>query len=124
MSIDRKVFAALKTIAAIANADGTFRVYPNTLPQLPQYPAIAYQFISNLPAASLTQLARFTDFHVQVTLHGLAHADVVSLRSAVLTAMEAMPEYVTRTTDIESPFEFEPKAFGWILGFQLRDAES
>lgn len=123
MSIQTKVAAAL-ALAAVSNGDGTFRRYPNTLPQLPTYPAIAFQFISNLPADSLTQLARFSDFRVQVTAHALTYADIVSLRSAILTAMEAMPEYVTRDTDIEGPYEFEPKAFNWILGFHLRDAES
>jgi hypothetical protein len=59
--------------------DGAPCCYPNTLPQLPVYPAIVYQFISNTPAAAITQLARFTDFHVQVTLHAL---DYASLRAA------------------------------------------
>lgn len=124
MNTPQKVMAALSGIATLSNGDGTFRAYPNTLPQNPTYPAAAYQFISNLPAAALTQLARFTDFHVQITAHAREYSTLFALRSSILTAIEAMPEYVTRTTDIETAFEFEPKAFAWILGFQLRDAES
>lgn len=120
----QKVNTALKALVG-NDADGAPCCYPNTLPQLPVYPAIVYQFISNPPAAALTQLARYTDFHVQVTLHTLDYPTLLALRQSALSAMEGMTaEYVTRENDIEGPYEFEPKAFNWILGFHLRDAES
>lgn len=120
----QKLNNALKVLVPGPDADGAPCCYPNTLPQNPTYPAIAYQFITNLPADSVTQYARMTDFHPQVTLHALDYPGLLALRQAALAAVEAMPEHVTRDTDIESPYSFEPKAFEWILGFHLRDAES
>jgi hypothetical protein len=109
----------------VAVGDGTFRVYPaGLLPQLPTYPAMTYQVISATPAESLTQLARFSDFRVQVSIFDLDSTNVASLRSSVLNAIEAMPEYITRDTDLEGPYQFEPKVFEWILDFHLRDTES
>lgn len=118
-----KINAALKVLVG-NDADGAPCCYPNTLPQLPTYPAIVYQFISNLPADSVTQLANYTDFHVQVTLHALDYPSLLALRQSALAAVQAMAEYITRDTDIEGQYEFEPKAFNWILGFHFRDAES
>lgn len=111
-------------LAAVLGPLVASRAYPNTLPQAPTYPAIAFQFIANPPAAGLTQLARFTDFHAQVTLHTIDYPELLALRQAALSAVEAMAEYVTRDTDIEGAYEFEPKTRNWILGFHLRDAET
>lgn len=117
MSIETKIYNALQGLVA-------GRCYPNTLPQQPTYPAIAYQLVSEAPAASITQLARFTDFHFQITIHAADYATAVSLRSSVLSAAEAMPEYVTRDPGLEPPYEFEPKTFARIVNFHFRDAES
>lgn len=121
MSIMTKLYATLSAIPALAGTPN--RVYPNILPQQPTYPAATYQFISNDPGP-LSQLARFSDFHAQVTLHAADYPGLLALRQAVLVAVEAMPEFVTRNTDIEAPYEFEPKTFSWILRLQFRDAES
>jgi hypothetical protein len=94
------------------------------LPQLPTYPAMTYQVISATPADSLTQLARFTDFRVQVSHLRPRLAQRASLRSLGAAAIEAMPEYITRDTDLQGPYQFEPKVFEWILDFHLRDTES
>lgn len=123
MNIQQKLNAALKVLVG-ADTDGRPCCYPNTLPENPTFPALVYQFITNPPAASLTQLARYTDFHAQVTARARDYNVLLALRSSILLAVEAMPEYVTRDTDIEGAFEFEPKAFNWILGFQFRDAET
>lgn len=123
MRIMQKLRNALSPLVSTDDR-GLNCVYPNTLPQAPVYPAIVYQFISNLPAAGLTQAARYTDFHAQITLHATDYASLLNLRASVLTAVEAMPEHETRELDIEGPYEFEPKAFNWILGYHFRDAES
>lgn len=117
MNIMLKVFNAFQALVG-------GRCYPNTLPQSPIYPAIVYQFITNPPADTFSHGARFTEFHPQVTLHALDYAGLLTLRASALLAAEAMPEYITRDTDIEGPYEFEPNAFNWILGFHLRDAET
>jgi hypothetical protein len=111
-----KVFDTLKAIPAVANGDGTFRVYPaGLLPQQPVYPAMTYQVISAPPAASISPLARYTSFRVQVSIFDRDSTNVASLRSSVLTAIEAMPEYITRETDFDGGYQFEPKAFVWFL---------
>jgi hypothetical protein len=45
--------------------------------------------------APLTQLARFNDFHVQVTLHATDYAGLLSAARLRAAALEAMAEYVT-----------------------------
>lgn len=118
MSIQLKLVAALTGLALGG-------VVPNTnLDEPPTYPWIAYQLISNPPADIYGAFPRKTDFHVQVTVHTLDYAGMVTLRSQILTAIEAMAEYIVRDTDIESPYEFESKTYSWILGFHLRDVES
>lgn len=120
MSIETKIYAAL-SLSAISNGDGTFRCYPDTLPQLPTYPAIAYQRVSSTPS-SLTQVARFRDYHFQITLHAITKASLMSLRSNVLDALIAMPERVT-DNELSTGYEAEPKAFNSILDVQFRDTD-
>ena len=118
MSIQLKVYTALNAVTAI-----TTRVWPNALPQDPVYPAASYQFISNTPADTFVAGVRYTNFRVQITLFTDNYAGLLTLRSSVLLAMEAMDTQIVRETDIESPFEFETKSFTWILGYHFRDSE-
>jgi hypothetical protein len=73
----------------------------------------------------LTQLARFTDYRVQVTIFDPRRTPTCSrCARAVLAAIEAMPEYITRDTDMQGPYQFEPKVFEWILDFQFATSKA
>lgn len=122
MTIEAKLKAALAGISTVTFPGLT--VWPVTMPQQPTYPAVVYQLIAEAPADSITQLARFTDFHFQISIHAADYPTVVALRSAVLTAAEAMPECITRLSGLEPPYEFEPKTYTRIVTYHFRDAES
>lgn len=123
MRIEQKIFNALSPLVGL-DADGNKCCYPNTLPQAPTYPAIVFQKIAEEPAFTTTQVARFSDFHFQITIHAATYSAALDLRAQVLVAAEAMPEYVTRLPGFEPPFEFEPKTFSQIVVFDFRDAET
>ena len=117
-NIFQKLFTTLNTISAV-----TGRVYDEQVLQGTAYPCVAQQWTSNPPAASYVASARLSDFNAQITLHTLDKPGLIALRSAVLVAVEAMPEQVVRTMDMQSPYEFQTKTYTWILGYQFRDFE-
>ncbi len=119
MNIQQKVHDAIA--AGVTALSG--RITPGTLPQSPVFPAASYQFITNPMAMNFTQGVRYTFFNVQVTLHSRSYAELIALRSATLVAFEAMPEYIRRATDMETPYEFKSKTRTWVLVFNLRDSE-
>jgi hypothetical protein len=119
MNIQEKLYTALNAVGLV-----TGRVWPNSLPQDPVYPALTYQFISNPPADTFVAGTRFTNFNAQINCFAADYAGLLALRAAVLLAVEAMPEQIVRNLDIESPYEFETKSFTWLLGYQFRDSET
>jgi hypothetical protein len=122
MKIEEKIFAAFSPLVGL-DAQGVKCCYPNTLPQQPTYPALVYQLVSSAPALAYHQAARFSNFQFQVSIHAASYAELIILRGQVLVAAEAMPEYVTRSSELEPPYEFEPKTFTRIVAFEFRDAE-
>jgi hypothetical protein len=122
VKIEEKIFASLSPLVGL-DAAGRKCCYPNTLPQGPTYPAIVYQLLSSAPAFAYHQAARFSNFQIQVSIHATDYDQLLTLRAQVLAAAEAMPEYVTRTSELEPPFEFEPKTCSRIVAFEFRDAE-
>lgn len=119
MNIQEKLYTALNAVGLV-----TSRVWPNSLPQDPVYPALTYQFISNPPADTFVAGTRFTNFNAQINVFAADYPGMLALRAAVLLAVEAMPEQIVRNLDLESPYEFETKSFTWLLGYQFRDSET
>ena len=121
----QKVYDRLKAIPGFQGTPGVYRVHSaGLLPQPAVYPAATYQVISASPADSITQLGRFTSYRVQVSIYDRDDLNVAQLRTDVLAAIEAMPEYITRETDLQGTYIAEPKVFEWILDFHLRDIEA
>lgn len=119
MNIQQKLHDAL-----IATAVST-RVHPGgRLPDNPTYPCALVQYITNQPATGYIASSRRSDFKPQITLYSRDYAELLTLRLAVISAVEAMAECVERQIDFEAGFEFNLNVYSHILQFQLRDIES
>lgn len=119
MNIQQKLHDALTAITAL----GT-RVHPGgKVPNNPTYPLAVTQFISNQPATGYIASSRRTDFDPQITIMSRDYAELVTLRTAVIAACEAMPEMVERKLDFDAGFDFNINTYSHILQFQFRDVE-
>jgi multidrug efflux pump subunit AcrB len=125
VSIEAKVYSALSSLVSI-DQDGLKACYPDTLKQgvtaIAAFAAIAYQVISSVPGP-VTQLGHVNNFRVQLTLAAESYAGLLTLRAAVLAALQAMPEFVTYD-EISHAFEYEAKAYARIIDAHFRNAET
>lgn len=92
--IEQSLYNALVGSAAVTALCAN-RIYPVQLPEQATMPAIEYQFISAVSAATLTSSGMFRT-RVQIGCWGNNYGDAAKLRAAVLDLLDG---YVSPATD-------------------------
>lgn len=93
MSLETRLFAALKTIPSIARTGGFYAIWPVEFPEparySPQWPAIRYTFVDSVPVQDLVGDGDddTADVRVQIDVVDTTYSGVRLLRLQVMDVM-------------------------------------
>lgn len=129
MSLENSIFTALASIPEMAKVGGIFAVYPVKFPQpvryAPEWPAIRYTFISEVPVIDICGDGddTTTDVRVQIDVVATTHVQARSIRLEVMGVMSVFdPPATLQASSVEE--DVDTNTFRCIMDYLVNPSST